>query len=205
MALRANPEKKEEKARTRAALLRAALQLGAVHGFSSVGLREVARAAGIAPTSFYRHFVDMEELGMALAYDLVGPLLRGVRGAAAPASTPLHEVVVPAVIDAVLERAAADPELTRFMLAELAGCSPRLRAALRAAVSEFADALAALFAQPSPEDTLPREVAEAAAVLLLDGCLRELEAGPEGRSSLREALALALRRLLAPRTSRSAS
>ncbi|RMF19514.1 MAG: HTH-type transcriptional repressor FabR, partial [Gammaproteobacteria bacterium] len=57
----------EQKQRTRRALLDAALrQLGADKSFANLSLREVAREAGIAPTSFYRHFNDMEELGLAL-------------------------------------------------------------------------------------------------------------------------------------------
>jgi AcrR family transcriptional regulator len=198
MPLRPNLEKKEEKERTRAALLRAALQLAAAHGFSSVGLREVARAAGIAPTSFYRHFADMEELGLALAEELIGPLLGGVRHTPTSAADPLADRVR-AVIDAVLEGAAADPELTRFMLAELAGCSPRLRAALRARVSAFAGALRDLFVGAEAGASIPHEIAEAAAVLLLEGCLRELETtAQDERGGLREALGLSLRRLLGP-------
>ena len=64
MVLRAKPHKKEEKDRVRDELLHAALRLGAAHGFASLGLREVAREAAIAPTSFYRHFEDMEALGL---------------------------------------------------------------------------------------------------------------------------------------------
>lgn len=71
-------EKKEEKERVRAALLRAALHLGSLHGFAGLGLREVARQAGIAPTSFYRHFSDMQELGAALIREPVGSVLRGI-------------------------------------------------------------------------------------------------------------------------------
>ncbi len=202
MVVRATPEKREEKARTRAALLRAALQLGAAHGFSSVGLREVAREAGIAPTSFYRHFADMEELGLALAQELVVPLLHSVRAEAERPPAANGDTVL-SVIDAALKSAAADPELTRFMLAELAGCSPRLRAALRGAVMDFADGLRALFERAAVDATPPREVTEAAASLLLDGCRRELEAGPSGRANLRAGLALSLNRLLAPNRSRS--
>jgi AcrR family transcriptional regulator len=204
MALRPNPEKQEEKERTRAALLRAALQLAAVHGFSSVGLREVARAAGIAPTSFYRHFTGMEELGLALAEELVGPLLGGVPAAAARAAGPLADWVR-AVTDAVLESAAAEPELTRFMLAELAGCSPRLRAALRARVSEFAGSLRGPFGPAQQNDSMPRAIAQAAVALLLDGCLRDLEAAQGERAGLREALCLSLGRLLAPGSAGSAT
>lgn len=35
-------------------------------GFGSLSLREVARLAGIVPTGFYRHFSDMDALGLAL-------------------------------------------------------------------------------------------------------------------------------------------
>ena len=59
MPMRPSPHKQEEKERVPLSLLDAALTLGATHGFASLGLREVARAADIAPTSFYRHFADM--------------------------------------------------------------------------------------------------------------------------------------------------
>jgi hypothetical protein len=102
------------------------------------------------------------------------------------------------VTDAVLENAAADPELTRFMLAELAGCSPKLRTALRARVSEFAGGLRGAFGAAEPNGSMPPEIAQAAAVLLLDGCLRDLEATQGERAPLRAALWLSLGRLLAP-------
>ena len=35
-------------------------------GLDSLGLREVAREAGLAATSLYNHFPDMEALGLAL-------------------------------------------------------------------------------------------------------------------------------------------
>jgi AcrR family transcriptional regulator len=57
----------QQKERTRRALIAAAFsQLTAERSFSNLSLREVAREAGIAPTSFYRHFRDMEELGLTM-------------------------------------------------------------------------------------------------------------------------------------------
>jgi AcrR family transcriptional regulator len=56
----------ERKRRTRQALLDAALELLEDHGFSGLSLRQVTRAAGVVPTAFYRHFEDMEQLGLAL-------------------------------------------------------------------------------------------------------------------------------------------
>jgi AcrR family transcriptional regulator len=48
-------------------LLMAALRLIGPHrSVSSLGLREVAREADIAPNSFYRHFRDIDDLAVAL-------------------------------------------------------------------------------------------------------------------------------------------
>jgi AcrR family transcriptional regulator len=52
---------------TRQALLDAALvRIEAGESFDSLSLRSVARAAGIVPNAFYRHFASMDELGLAL-------------------------------------------------------------------------------------------------------------------------------------------
>nr|MBP7548525.1 TetR family transcriptional regulator [Corallincola sp.] len=57
----------QQKEKTRQTLIEAALaQLSAERSLASLSLREVAREAGIAPTSFYRHFRDMDELGLTL-------------------------------------------------------------------------------------------------------------------------------------------
>lgn len=55
---------------TREALLEAALmRIERGDSFDSISLRSVARAAGIVPTAFYRHFASMDELGLALVED----------------------------------------------------------------------------------------------------------------------------------------
>ena len=81
----------ERKQATRHAIIDAALKLSAERGFSSLSLRSVAKKAGIAPTSFYRHFADMDELGLE-------PVTRRYRD---------HEPVLVALTDGeVLERIA---------------------------------------------------------------------------------------------------
>jgi AcrR family transcriptional regulator len=57
----------ERRQHTRRALLEAALlQIEAGESFDSLSLRSVAKAAGVVPTAFYRHFASMDELGLAL-------------------------------------------------------------------------------------------------------------------------------------------
>ena len=59
--------RQEQKLKTRRAIIDAAFSLlDEQRSLSSISLREVARAAGIAPTSFYRHFKDIDELGLTL-------------------------------------------------------------------------------------------------------------------------------------------
>ena len=61
---------------TKEELFQAALNLiGPEKSISSLSLREVAREAGIAPNSFYRHFKDIDELAIALI-DRAGIVLR---------------------------------------------------------------------------------------------------------------------------------
>jgi AcrR family transcriptional regulator len=57
----------ERRKHTRQALLDAALlQIEAGESFDSLSLRSVTRAAGVVPAAFYRHFANMDELGLAL-------------------------------------------------------------------------------------------------------------------------------------------
>jgi len=83
MASGASPQKpanavsrRARKDQTRANLLQAALTLmGEGRSFTSLALREIAREAGVAPTAFYRHFRNTDELGLALVEE-VGITLR---------------------------------------------------------------------------------------------------------------------------------
>lgn len=57
----------QRRRKTRQALLDAALlRIEAGESFDSLSLRSVARAAGVVPNAFYRHFASMDELGLAL-------------------------------------------------------------------------------------------------------------------------------------------
>ncbi|RKG31097.1 HTH-type transcriptional repressor FabR [Acinetobacter tianfuensis] len=63
---------------TKEELFQAALNLiGPQKSIASLSLREVAREAGIAPNSFYRHFKDIDELAIELI-DRAGVVLRQI-------------------------------------------------------------------------------------------------------------------------------
>ena len=65
----------EAKQITRRNLIEASLKLSEEDGFAALSLRQVAKEAGITPAAFYRHFKDMDELGLVLV-DEVGVRLR---------------------------------------------------------------------------------------------------------------------------------
>jgi AcrR family transcriptional regulator len=185
--LRATPQQHEERQRVRQALLRAALSLGAQHGFSSLGLREVSRAASIAPTSFYRHFSEMTELGRALVDDMVRPMLRSIAEQAAAAED--AAAVAGRLVEGMLAGVTEDPELVRFMVAERVGASSSLRAALGAEVEALAESVRGSGKRRArPARAAPVRPIPLAIVLLLEGFTRALELAPAERTGLRKQL-----------------
>ena len=61
-------------------LMEAALELAATtRSLASLGLREVARHAGLNPNTFYRHFKDFDDLGVAMLDELGTELRAGLR------------------------------------------------------------------------------------------------------------------------------
>ena len=56
----------ERKEHTRQRLLDVTLKMITNRSLASISLREVARAAGIVPTAFYRHFDSIDALGVEL-------------------------------------------------------------------------------------------------------------------------------------------
>ncbi|HVW28079.1 MAG TPA: TetR family transcriptional regulator [Polyangiaceae bacterium] len=201
--MRLNPEKKEDRERVAQELLRVTLRLAAAHGFVSLGLREVSRAADIAPTSFYRHFADMEELGRELIESLAGPFIADWI-ASARANRPQTGNFALAVANRATASAVEDPDLMRFILAERVGAIPAFRAALAAKLSSIsaavADSVTAETSAPARPD-LPA-VAHAIVVLILGACGDLLDGGAAHAPLISERLAAQIR-LLLPGAARS--
>ena len=131
-----------QKQATRRAIVDAALELSAKRGFSGLSLRGVAREAGIAPTSFYRHFADMDELSLALV-DEVGMSLRQlVRQARRRVSDSGKGSVIRASIQTFFECIERDENLFRLLLGEGSGSTPDFRRAIAKETQRFSDDLA---------------------------------------------------------------
>jgi AcrR family transcriptional regulator len=136
------PTRSDQKQATRRAIIDAALELSAERGFSSLSLRGVAKKAGLAPTSFYRHFADMDELGLALV-DEVGLSLRQlVREARRRVEKSGKGSVIRASIQTFLESVEKNENLFRLLLGEGSGSTPHFRRAIAKEIQRFADDLA---------------------------------------------------------------
>ena len=87
----------ERREHTRQALLDAALaQIDGGVSFDALSLRSVARAAGVVPTAFYRHFASMDELGLALveeSFRTLRAMLRDAREGGLPPERIIHASV----------------------------------------------------------------------------------------------------------------
>lgn len=141
----------EQKARTRQALLDAALHLMERHSLTSLGLREITRAVGIAPTAFYRHFPDVDSLGVALVEQCLGSLhasIRAVRDGLNGSDEVIHRS-----IDVLARQVRAYRDHFRFIAREHHGGVDRVRQAIAGQLDLFSAELAADLAADRLADT----------------------------------------------------
>jgi len=102
---------------SREELIDAALQLVGPHrSISTIGLREIAREAGIAPNSFYRHFRDVDELAIALI-ERAGTELRSIIGEARQRAS-LERSVVQTSMEVFMEQLRAEQGYLQLLLRE---------------------------------------------------------------------------------------
>lgn len=121
-------------------ILSAALKLIGPHrSVSTLSLREVAREAGVAPNSFYRHFHDMDELAIALI-EMAGASLRKIIGEARHRAS-LERSVVRSSIEAFMEQLDADDKLLHMLLREGTAGSEAFKRAVEKQLTYFEEEL----------------------------------------------------------------
>ena len=102
---------------TKEELFQAALNLiGPQKSIASLSLREVARDAGIAPNSFYRHFKDMDELAIELIDRAAVALRQILHHARLKAS--LDTSIVRSSVEVFIEQLDKDEGFLSLMLRE---------------------------------------------------------------------------------------
>ena len=148
-----------QKEKTRRSLVEAAFsQLSAERSFASLSLREVAREAGIAPTSFYRHFRDVDELGLTMVDEsglMLRQLMRQARQRIAKGGS-----VIRTSVSTFMEFIGNNPNAFRLLLRERSGTSAAFRAAVAREIQHF---IAELADYLEIENHMPRAFTEAQA------------------------------------------
>jgi AcrR family transcriptional regulator len=149
-------KRSEQKQKTRRALLDSALELlSAERVFSSLSLREVTRTAGIAPTSFYRHFDDMNDLGLALVEEAGLALRQLLR----KARTRIKEkgTAIDTSVDTFMEYLVSNTNHFRLLLREHTGNSKEFRVAINLEIKHFVTELEEYLKQRA-NDKLPNNI-----------------------------------------------
>ncbi|MFJ9590052.1 TetR family transcriptional regulator [Streptomyces acidicola] len=126
-----------QKQKTRQAFLDAALELLEEQSLSSLGLREVTRAVGVAPTAFYRHFRSTADLGVALVEEALGSL-HPMIGATVSAAGDSDQRIAGAV-ELIARHVDAYPAHVRFIARERHGGVQPVREAIGAQLARFAE------------------------------------------------------------------
>ncbi|MFD7880756.1 TetR family transcriptional regulator [Streptomyces sp. NPDC059766] len=126
-----------QKQKTRQALLEAALGLLEEQSLSSLGLREVTRAVGVAPTAFYRHFRSTADLGVALVEEALGSLHPMIRTTVTAADTGDERIA--RAVQLIAGHVQTHPAHVRFIARERHGGVQPVREAIRDQLVRFAE------------------------------------------------------------------
>lgn len=190
----------EQKQATRQAIIQAALKLSAERGFSSLSLRSVAKEAGIAPTSFYRHFATMDDLGLVLV-DEVGMLLRQlIREARRRVAEGGKGSVIRASIRTFLSYVEKNEDLFRLLLGEGSGSPAHFRRAIAKEIQRFSEDLAEDLSREADATGQPiahvRHAAEAMVTVAFNLGAGSIDLPHEGRLAVIERIIIEVRMIM---------
>jgi AcrR family transcriptional regulator len=119
-------------------LMEAALRIGAGRrSLQGLGLRELAREAGLNPNTFYRHFGSLEDLSQAIIDELGRDLRTNLRGIRRTVRSPVAEAT-PRTVEYVFDFAARNPDAFIVAVRELHGAMPAVREALQRMIADVA-------------------------------------------------------------------
>jgi AcrR family transcriptional regulator len=189
--------RRERKLRTRQSLLDAALKLLEEQSFSSLSLRQVTREAGVVPTAFYRHFDDMEQLGLALIEESFRTLRAMIRAARADPRT--YEHAIRNSVEILVGYVHEHDTHFRFIARERFGGVAMLRRAIGSEIRLFASDLATDLARFPYLDRWTAEDLRLLAGLMVNTMVSTaeaiLDARPEDPAAEAEIIATAERQL----------
>ncbi len=146
--------RQQQKAETRQKLLdAAAAELASGRSFDTLSLREVAKLAGIAPTSFYRHFHDMEGLGLTLIEQSGQSLRKLIHDVLHQASN--GKSLIRTSVETLFEYFYANQGMSRMILQESMSLQPEFRKAAERLMQTMSADLADYLEEEAQERGVP--------------------------------------------------
>jgi len=180
----------QQKERTRRTIIDAAIgQLSESKSFASLSLREVAREAGIAP--IYRHFKDMEELGLTLV-DESGLTLRQVMRKGRQRLKKKGSVITTSV-KTFMEFTQANPNIFRILFHERSGTTRALRVAVAREIQYFVVELTDYIQNSGFDKESAYAQAEAMVAVIFNAGAESIAVKPTQRKELERRAILQLR------------
>lgn len=159
----------QQKQQTRQRIVLAALKKSSEDkGFSSISLREVAKEADIAPSSFYRHFKNMEELALDLVSQAEAALHRILEEAKVQEEQGVD--IIENTVEVCMRHFHENRALFRVLAQEATGNSPVIRRAIRHCLHrlnvQLAEIIELEMRQRKRNITSPLQIAEAISTLI---------------------------------------
>ena len=191
--------RRQQKAETRQKLLdAAAAELASGRSFDTLSLREVAKLAGIAPTSFYRHFHDMEGLGLTLIEQCGDAMRKLVHDVLHQASN--GRSLIRASVETLFEFFYSNQGMSRMILQESMSRQPEFRKAAERLMQTMSNDLADYLEEEAHERGVPlghsRLAADSMVAILFTAGIALLDTPPEERDRHVETSIIQLRMIM---------
>jgi len=191
--------RQQQKAETRQKLLdAAAAELASGRSFDTLSLREVAKLAGIAPTSFYRHFHDMEGLGLTLIEQCGDSMRKLIHDVLHQASN--GRSLIRASVETLFEFFYSNQGMSRMILQESMSRQPEYRKAAERLIQTMSSDLAEYLEEEARERGVPlghsRIAADSMVAILFTAGIGLLDTPPEERDRHVETSIIQLRMIM---------
>lgn len=191
--------RQQQKAETRQKLLDAAgAELASGRSFDTLSLREVAKLAGIAPTSFYRHFRDMEGLGLTLIEQCGESLRKLIHDVMHQASD--GRSLIRASVETLFEYFHRNQGMSRMILQESMSRQPEFRRAAERLMQTMSSDLADYLEEEARERGVPlghaRIVADLMVAILFTAGIAVLDTPADERDQHVETAIIQLRMIM---------
>ncbi len=166
-----NESHKPSRGQGKQQLIEAALRLAAdKRSFHAVGLRELAREAGLNPNTFYRHFSSMEELGVCMV-EQIGSQLRAALRLAMQQPMAARDLIDEG-LNLLFEFVLTNQNAVIVAACERYAGSPAAREALDTMLGHFGEDVAGRAASLGALQILPEEQVKEVTAHVIHYCFR---------------------------------